>query len=137
MERHLRVLFCFTQLQGTCNVVTHFKKASALLAIITICISFSTSALAENFAGSWILEDTGGKPFEAVLGEDGKASGTHGDSMKHGTWKEEDGAAVIHWDTGWTTRISKHGEHFIKEAFKPGGSLSDKPTNTSDAKRKQ
>lgn len=117
-------------------MTSKFNRVSILLTSTAILLGFANFSIAGNYDGTWVLDDTDGKPFEAVLNSDGSASGTHGDAMKYGTWKEENGAAVIHWKTGWTTRISKQGDHYLKTAFKPGLSLSDKPTNTSDAKRK-
>lgn len=104
-----------------------------LITAILFLICFSNIVAAGEFEGSWILDDSNGKPFEATFSHDGKASGTHGDAMKHGTWKEENGAAVIHWTTGWTTRIEKKGDKYVKTAFKPGASLTGAPTNTSSA----
>jgi len=49
-----------------------------------------------------------------------------------GTWTEADGAAVIKWDTGWTTKIMKQGDGYKKEAFKADGTSA----NTSDAQKK-
>lgn len=57
-------------------------------------------------------------------------------SMKHGTWKEADGAVLISWKTGWTTRIAKQGDKYVKTSFKPGTSITDTPTDTSEAKKK-
>ena len=37
-----------------------------------------------------------------------------------GTWKEEGGAAVITWKSGWITKIAKEGDKFVKTAFKKG-----------------
>ena len=107
-----------------------------ILLVFIASIIFSMSVFAKGFGGKWILADTDGKPFEIHLEKDGSASGTHGDSMKHGTCEEKDGAAIIHWGTGWTTVIIKEGNHYIKKAFKPGDLITDTPTNTSDAKRK-
>ena len=108
-----------------------------LIAVISLLLCFSNIVMAGEFEGSWTLDDSSGKPFEATFTSDGKASGTHGDSMKHGTWKEENGAAVIHWNTGWTTRIEKMGDKYVKSAFKPGASLTGTPTNTSAAIKKE
>lgn len=117
---------------------TKFNKVSILLAVIALFIGVSSSVLAGEYGGSsWMLNDTDGKPFEITLSKDGTATGTHKDTMKQGTWKEEDGAAVIHWNTGWTTRIAKQGDKYVKTAFKPGASPSDTPTNTSEAKKKE
>ncbi|OIQ87419.1 hypothetical protein GALL_307140 [mine drainage metagenome] len=118
-------------------MATRFNKVSVLLAVIALFIGFAGNALAGDYEGKWILNDTNGAPFEATLSKDGTASGTHKDAMKHGTWKEEDGAAVIHWNTGWTTRIAKQGNKYVKSAFKPGASLQDTPTNTSEARKKK
>jgi hypothetical protein len=96
-------------------------------------IGLSGTARAGEFDGTWTLEDSDGTPFTAILNADGSASGTHGKDMKYGSWTVEDGAAVIRWKTGWTTRISREGDHYVKAAYKSGVSLSDKPTNTSSA----
>lgn len=106
------------------------------MAVFALCIVISTNVAAGEYEGSWILDDSQGDPFEATLHEGGVASGIHGTRIKKGTWKEENGAAVIHWSTGWTTRIEKKDGKYAKEAFKPGTSLTDAPTNSSEAKRK-
>ena len=111
-----------------------FNKFALLLSIMLI-LGFSNNAIAGEFEGSWTLYDTHGGSFEAILSADGSASGTHGDSMKHGTWEESDGAVIIHWNTGWTTRISKQGDKYVKTAFKPGTSVTDTPADTSEAKK--
>ncbi|MGB4813303.1 MAG: hypothetical protein WBP13_12600 [Methylophilaceae bacterium] len=108
-----------------------------IVATASLFICFSNVAAAGEFDGSWVLADSDGKPFDATFSKNGTASGTHGDAMKHGTWAVENGAAVIHWTTGWTTRIEKHGDKYVKTAFKPGASLTGKPTNTSTATKKK
>ena len=95
---------------------TQSIKAFNILLVFITSMIFSVSVLAKGFGGSWVLADTGGKPFQIHL--------------------EKDGTAIIHWGTGWTTVITKEGGHYIKKAFKPGDSITDAPTNTSDAKRK-
>jgi hypothetical protein len=35
-------------------------------------------------------------------------------------WKEEGNAAVITWDTEWTTKITKEGDKYMKAALKDG-----------------
>ncbi len=52
-----------------------------------------------------------------------------------GTWKEEGGTAVITWDTGWTTKISKDGDTYTKSAFRKGEAADSKPANTSAAEK--
>lgn len=96
-------------------------------------LGVSNISFAGEFDGTWLLSDTHGGPYKATLSLDGKASGTHGDAMKHGTWKVENGVLLIEWTTGWKTRISKDGDNYIKTSFKPGAALSDTPTDTSKA----
>ena len=107
-----------------------------VMVFTSLLFYFSSTVMAGQFEGTWLLDDTSGQPFEATFSKDGKASGTHGDAMKYGTWKDENGVAVIHWTTGWTTRIEKKGDHYVKTAFKPGTSMTDTPTNTSSAVKK-
>jgi hypothetical protein len=52
-----------------------------------------------------------------------------------GTWKEEGGAAVMRWDTGWTTKITKEGDKYKKTAYDKGKPLDGPPTNSSDAEK--
>ena len=98
-------------------------------------IGVSSISFAGEFDGTWFLNDTHGGSYEATLSLVGKASETHGDAMKHGTWKEENGAILIEWTTGWKTRISKDGDNYIKTSFKPGTTTSDTPTDISNAKK--
>jgi hypothetical protein len=117
------------------EMVTKFNKFAALLSVV-LFLGISTNVLAGEYEGSWLLYDTHGGGFEATLSKDGSASGTHDDSMKRGTWKEVDGAVVISWKTGWTTRIAKQGDKYVKTSFKPGTTITDTPTDTSEAKKK-
>lgn len=103
--------------------------------ILAGLLALARAASASEFEGHWQLNDSAGHPFEIWLHKDGSADGTHNEAMKHGTWSEEGGAAVIHWSTGWTTRIAHDGEGYSKTAFKPGTTPSDSPANHSDARR--
>jgi len=103
---------------------------------IIVAFLYNRQYMTRMFMNGWVLADTNKDPFEIQLSEDGAASGTHGKDMKYGTWEEKDGQAIINWRTGWITVIAKEGDQYIKKAFKPGISITDKPTNTSSAKRK-
>jgi hypothetical protein len=109
--------------------------ATALVAGLAIVMASFASLAASEFEGVWAVKDTNGKPFDITLSADGKATSTQEKAMT-GTWKEEGGAAVISWDTGWTTKIAKEGDKFVKTAFKKGAPLDGPPTNTSDAMKK-
>ena len=93
-----------------------------------------TSFAASQFEGKWKVTDTAGQPFEITLTNDGKAKADRGEGMT-GTWKEDGGAAVISWNTRWTTKISPNGGKFTKSAFKKGDSSDSKPANTSAAEK--
>lgn len=116
-------------------MINIFSKFVTLISIV-LFLGISSNVMAGEYEGSWLLYDTHGGGFEATLSKDGSASGTHGDSIKHGTWKEVDGAVIISWKTGWTTRIAKHGDKYIKTSYKPGTTITDAPTDSSEAKKK-
>jgi hypothetical protein len=52
-----------------------------------------------------------------------------------GTWKEEGNTAVITWNTGWTTKITKEGNQYKKTAYRTGQALDAPPANSSGAER--
>lgn len=104
--------------------------AGALALVISAAASFAGS----EFEGTWKVADTAGKNYEITLAADGTAKGTQQEGQK-GTWKAEGSAAIISWDTGWTTKISKDGDKFKKTAFKKGEPLTGTPTNSSPAEK--
>ena len=107
------------------------------VAVIAACFVGMTSvaSLAESaFEGVWKVKDTAGQPFEITLSSDGIAKATRGEGMT-GTWKEEDNAAVITWNTGWTTKITKEGNQYKKTAYRKGQALDSPSVNSSNAER--
>lgn len=112
------------------------KIAKVVVAAVVACFTLSAASIGafagSEFEGTWAVKNTKGKPFEITLSADGNATATLAENME-GTWKEEGGVAVISWSTGWTTKIAKEGDHYVKSAFKKGES---KPANTSDAVKK-
>jgi hypothetical protein len=86
-------------------------------------------------AGTWKVSDTSGAPFEIVLGADGTATADRSGEGLSGTWKEDNGAAVITWSEGWTTKIAKEGDAYKKMAWDKGLSTDSPPTNTSGAEK--
>ena len=105
-------------------------RTAFFAALIGAATAFAALA-ASPFEGTWSVKDTDGKAFDITLGTDGKATSTHPKQMT-GTWTEEAGAAVIKWNSGWTTKIVKDGDSYKKEAFKADGS----PASTSEAVKK-
>lgn len=108
--------------------------AIALAGALTLGLT-SFAGAASNFQGNWKVKDTKGQPFEIALSADGKAAGTREGEGMTGTWKEEGGAAVISWNTGWITKIVKEGNSYKKHAWDKGKPVSGPPSNTSDAEK--
>ena len=101
--------------------------------LVLAMLSISASA-ASVFEGVWTVKDTDGKPFEITLSEDGSAKASRGEGMV-GAWKDDGSAAVITWNTGWTTKIMKDGDRYKKVAYGKGQLVDGKPVNTSDAEK--
>jgi hypothetical protein len=107
-----------------------FARTTAALAAIALAIALAgASALAaEGFVGKYKTTDTKGEPFTIWLSDDGNAKGDRANEGLAGMWKEEGNAAVITWDSGWVTKITKEGDSYKKTALengKPVGSPSD------------
>ncbi len=101
-----------------------------------VCVVYFTGAAlaGEGFAGVWSVKDTDGKDFNITLTADGKASAERSGEGMSGTWKKDGDAAVITWNSGWTTKIKKSGDGYVKSAYGKGVPLDGEPTNTSAAK---
>jgi hypothetical protein len=108
---------------------------AVLMAVVVLALSAVASLAASQFEGTWNVADTTGKAFEITLAADGSAKANRDAEGMTGTWKEEGSAAVITWDTGWTTKISKDGDKYTKSAFKKGEPMDGKPANTSAAEK--
>jgi hypothetical protein len=100
--------------------------------VIAFAIATAGGRAASDFEGVWKVTDTAGQPFEITLSAGGEAKATRGEGMV-GTWREEDKSAVIKWNTGWTTKISKEDGHYKKAAYGKDQSPDAAPVNTTDA----
>jgi len=98
------------------------KFTAALVAGLVLAMASFASFAASEFEGTWAVKNTKGEPFEITLAADGGAKSTLPEADK-GTWKEEGGTVVISWESGWTTKIAKEGDKFVKTAFKKGAAL--------------
>jgi hypothetical protein len=104
-----------------------FGKALAGAAF-ALALSSVVGFAASDFAGTWKVQDSKGNPFQITLSEDGTAKGDRSGEGLTGTWKEKENSAVIKWDSGWTTKITKDGNQYKKTASekgKPEGAASD------------
>ncbi len=109
------------------------RKIAAL--VVTLALALGLTSLpglaASQFEGTWKTAGSGGKPMEITLSADGTATGDHSGQTMNGTWKEEGDVAVITWSTGWTTKITKEGDHYKKTAYNKSG----EPKGQSDAEK--
>ena len=116
--------------------VQPFKKFAAIALAGAFALSLvGAPSAASELQGKWKVKDTKGHPFEIVLSADGKATAEHKDKPMTGTWTEEAGAAVITWNTGWTSKIVKEGNAYKKEAWDKGKPLDGPPSNSSEAEK--
>lgn len=107
------------------------RQGSAILSNFLAMVVPGTANLVDSeFVGTWRVEDTAGEPFEIVLLASGTAEADRADEGMSGTWAEVDTSAVITWDTGWVTKITRTGDAFIKTAYEENATT---PTNTSEA----
>jgi len=113
-------------------------KATAMIMAAALALSIAACSPPDaksDMAGTWKVSDTSGAPFEIVLGADGTATADRSGEGLSGTWKEDNGSAVITWSEGWTTKIAKEGDAYKKMAWDKGLSTDSPPTNTSDAEK--
>ena len=111
------------------------RAASVFVAAVFVfALTGATAIAASQFDGTWMTEDTKGKSFHITLSPDGKAKGERQDEGLTGTWKAEGDSAVINWDSGWVTKITKQGDKFTKQTFEKG-KASGSPTHTADAQK--
>jgi len=89
----------------------------AVAAAAALAFTAGASFADHHFTGTWKVKDTAGSDFEIVLSDNGTASANRGGEGLNGKWSENDGVAVITWDTGWTTKIAKDGDSYKKTAF--------------------
>ena len=121
-----------------------FLRATAALAgvVFAIVLMGGGAFAASPFEGKWKVQDTKGNPFEITLSDDGSAKGNRSGEGLSGTWKAEGDSAVISWDSGWTTKITKQGDQYKKtatekdEAERPGPCHPDekRPTRRGTSK---
>jgi hypothetical protein len=85
-----------------------------------------------EFVGIWEVEDSNGELFEITMSADGVADANRAGEGMAGTWVIDGISAVITWDTGWTTKITRTGNLYVKTAY---DSTATAPTNTSQAEK--
>lgn len=110
------------------------KTASIVIGFTALTLTACSDSKSEDFAGTWKVSDTGGKPFEIVLAADGTAKADREGEGMEGNWKKDGSSAVISWKSGWTTKITKEGDKFTKVAYEKADT-SGAPKNSSTAEK--
>jgi hypothetical protein len=110
----------------------HIKQIFSRATVAAIAITLAAGAFAaEGFIGKYETTDTEGKAFTIWLSDNGSAKGDRANEGLQGMWKEEGNAAVITWDTGWVTKITKDGDAYKKSAEQDGKAVG----SPADAKK--
>lgn len=114
--------------------MTHLdKQGGSMLASFLALIGVRDDTRGDKeFVGTWVVSDSNGKPFEITLSASGAAEAERDGNGMTGTWDTAGVSAVISWDTGWTTKITRTGDGYVKTAYAPTAAA---PTNTSAAEK--
>lgn len=109
------------------------RQGSAILSSVLALVGARDADLDESeFVGIWAVEDSNGEPFEITLSASGVADANRDGEGITGTWDTDGVSAVIAWDSGWTTKITRAGNAYIKTAY---DTTAAAPTNTSPAEK--
>ncbi len=109
------------------------RQGSAMLSSFLALVGARDPDTDESeFVGTWLVQDSSGQPFEIVLDASGAANANRADEGMSGTWDRDGASAVIAWDTGWTTKITRTGDGYTKTAY---DTTAAAPTNTSAAEK--
>jgi len=115
--------------------MTDIKSIKICVAACIVALLTSSTGLAADWTGKYMTEDTKGNAFSITLSDNGTAAGSKRGDVLNGTWTNEGEAAVIKWDSGWTTKLSKDGDHYKKSAYRAGASMQEGPTHATSAEK--
>jgi len=110
------------------------QAATTVAAVFASSVACLSSLAGSQFEGTWKTKGINGGSMEITLSADGTATADRSGTAMKGTWKEEDGAAVISWTTGWKTKITKEGDHYKKTAYKEGESGAEEKSEAEKVK---
>ena len=114
------------------NLSTHGSGLlSSVLALVGVRDDERPDTEAQ-FVGVWSVENSNGKPFEIVLSDSGDAEASRDGEGMTGTWESDGTSAIVSWDTGWTTKITRTADGYVKTAYDPTAAA---PTNSSPAQK--
>lgn len=105
---------------------------AAVLALAVASCDSQSGGSDTGFVGKYTTQDTQGQPMAITLADDGSATGDRGGENLTGSWKVDDGTAIITWSDEWMTKIAKEGETYTKTAFKDGNQDGGPVSATKD-----
>jgi len=109
------------------------NQGSAMLSSFLALVGVrDTDSGEDEFVGTWRVADSQGQPFEIALSASGRADADRAGEGLTGTWDRDGTSAVIAWDTGWTTKITRTGDGYTKTAY---DTTAAAPTSTSSAEK--
>ncbi len=108
------------------------RQGSSMLSSFLALVGASDRDDESDFVGTWLVQDSSGQPFEITLDAAGAATANRDGEGMRGTWDRDGVSAVIAWDTGWTTKITRTSDGYTKTAY---DTTAAAPTNTSAAEK--
>ncbi|MBN8911927.1 MAG: hypothetical protein J0H65_07685 [Rhizobiales bacterium] len=108
------------------------QRGSLLSSFLALVGASDGDGHESDFVGTWLVQDSSGQPFTIRLEVSGAATANRAGEGMNGTWDLDGVSAVIAWDTGWTTKITRTEDGFTKTAY---DSTAAAPTNTSAAEK--
>ncbi|WP_072392984.1 hypothetical protein [Hyphomicrobium sp. CS1GBMeth3] len=114
--------------------MTHLdKQGSSVLSSFLALLGVHEGGKNDNtFVGTWAVKDSNDEPFEITLSASGAAEADRDGEGMSGTWETEGASAIISWNTGWITKITRTGDTFTKTAY---DTTAAAPTNISEAEK--
>ena len=111
------------------------KSIKVCVAADVVAVLTCGAGLANDWVGKYMTEDTKGNPMAITLADKGKATGEKLGHVLSGNWMNEGDAAVIKWNTGWTTKLAKDGDRYKKTAYRAGTPMQEGPTHMGSAEK--
>ncbi len=106
------------------------KKVVHVVATVVTMAFASAAFAADSFDGTWKLTSSAG---EAVITVDGDKATSDVKGAESGSVAEQDGSAVITWDSGMVSVISSEGDGYVAKTYAKGVPLDGEPAMTFSA----
>ena len=109
------------------------SMVSTISVVFAVALATAFSAIAAGkFDGTW-SSVVKGQSIEMVI--DGAKATTSNSELGTGSVTEQDGTAVIKWEFGGTTVVSKEGEGYMARYYAAGTPLDGNPDLSAELKK--